>query len=68
MVMPAHARLNGENYVFPDAAKIRHIPSTGGPTDLVQLLTPNDQEIALIRLGESDYVTIGQAPTSQAGA
>jgi hypothetical protein len=68
MGMPAHARLNGENYVFPDAAKIRHIPGNGGPTEIVQLLTPNDQEIALIRLGESDYVTIGNPPTSQAGA
>jgi hypothetical protein len=68
MVMPAHARLNGENYMFPDAVKIRHIPSNGGPTDIVQLLTQNDQEIALIRLGEGDYVTIGQAPQSPAGA
>jgi hypothetical protein len=66
--MPAHARLNGENYVFPDAAKVRHIPSNGGPTEIIQLLTPNDQEIAFIRLGEGDYVTIGTAPSSQAGA
>jgi alpha-tubulin suppressor-like RCC1 family protein len=65
--MPAHARLDGENYVFPDAAKIRHIPSNGGPTDIVQLLTQNDQEIALIRLG-GVYVTVGNAPQSQAGA
>jgi hypothetical protein len=66
--MPAHARLNGENYVFTDAAKIRHIPSNGGPTHIIQLLAQNDQEIAFIRLGEGDYVTIGAAPQSQAGA
>jgi hypothetical protein len=60
--MPAYARLKGETHIFPDAAKVHYMGQSGTPVVAVLLMKQNDQEIAYIRLGEGDFVTVGDEP------
>jgi hypothetical protein len=60
--MPAQAELKGVTHVFPDAAKVDVVSGQGPGSQLIFLRKENDQVIAYIRLGEGDYVTVGQKP------
>jgi hypothetical protein len=60
--MTAHARLNGKTYVFPDVTKVDVAPSQGATQQLVHLRRQNDEVVAYIRLGEGDFVTVGDEP------
>ena len=63
--MPAYARLDGKTYVFPDVAKVEIQPGQGPGSQLVYMQRQNDQVVAYIRLGEGDFVTVGDEPQAK---
>jgi hypothetical protein len=68
--MPAYARLKGETFIFPDAAKMLFPMGQppGAPANSVILQRQNNEQIALIRLGDGDFVTVGNEPQYKADA
>jgi hypothetical protein len=65
--MTAHARLGGKTWEFPDATNIRPVVSHNWPSEMLVLLRENDTEVADIRLGQGDFVTVGDAPKAAVG-
>jgi hypothetical protein len=62
--MPAYARLKDTIYVFPDAVKVQLVAGQGEGTQMVFLQHQTADMLTFIRLGEGDFVTVGQEPTT----